>query len=196
MDQLGERSLLGRTMKRKVPLHTVFVLGAITSVFMLTSCSNIVEQDPYAAAVQAAREAATSDFERKALQDGHVSRAEYEEATSLYVECLTENGWPTIRVEQDGIYAYQVEGRAEGDAWDTADARCRQGTVDVIEPLYVDSTINPNSQDFVDLVVACLKEHGIVEPSYSKNDFLESFDAPPWDPSDPTVASCMSRPVG
>lgn len=171
-------------------------LGCVAAlVLVLSGCAEAPVDGPYSAEMEAAAAAATSEFERDILSDGLISRSEYEEATSRYVECLGTNGYPASRVDQDGVYAYEITGKADGEAWDAINGECRLETVEIIEPLYVDSVVNPENKDFFDLVISCLKAHDLVEPTFSKEDFPGDGETPPWDPADPEVSACMSRPV-
>lgn len=171
-------------------------VALLLPALLLAGCAAAAPAGPYEAEFEFAKANATSDFEQDILTDGSISRAEYEEATSRYVECLNSKGYATTRIDQRGIYSYQIEGQAEGVQWEVANETCRLGTVEQVEPLYVDMMINPGNENFVELVIACLKKNGLVEPTFDTDDFLAVETAPPWDPDDPLVNECISRPAG
>jgi hypothetical protein len=153
------------------------------------------------------RTQATSEFERSVFDDLTISRAEYDEATQRYVTCLNDSGYTVSKSEIEGIYSYAVDGLAEGPAWDAIDLSCRLGNNALIEPLFVDMTVNPGRDDFQELIAKCLVSAGLVEPTFTAEELSKYLGAvegdsytapldPPWSESDERVQQCFSRPAG
>lgn len=87
--------------------------------------------------VDQAKEQSTSEFESEALADDEITRDEYEQAVSLYMDCLTDAGLDATAEQQpSGLYQYAIrydEGTTEADP---AEYSCALGTTYLVEPLY------------------------------------------------------------
>ncbi len=155
---------------------------------------------PWKAELDAAASQATSDFERAVFSDGVISPEEYRESLDRYVTCLSDAGFAISLDEDEGIFGYVLVG-AEADAsFDQASGACKAGNNLLIEPVYVDSYLNPEHANFSDLIAACLVENEKVEAPFSGQDVSEAFDKEysqglPWSTSDPVALRCLDRPV-
>lgn len=143
-----------------------------------------------------ARELATTDFQWEVLADGVVSRAEYEEAFSLFVSCMEEAGFPLSLTESGGYYASTEYVRGPGA--DGAFDRCQAGTVMGISGLYETRLINPEGRDVHELVVECLVREGALSEPISTQEFLDAAGyvegADPPEPGVPEQEGIWSLP--
>lgn len=131
--------------------------------------------DPYAEDFRQAKELATSDFERVVLEDGKVTRSEYEEAMQRYVSCISDSGSSVTLKEQGGYYVYQVSGDIEH--YDQISEICARGTTALIEPLYVDVLTNPDKLDPDEALARCYVAAGLVEAPFGAQDLRDLMAA-------------------
>lgn len=165
----------------------------------------------WAAEFELARAAATSDFERQVLADDEITRAEYEEAVQLYVECAHDAGVDISPVEQDGAYIYAVDGLID-DATDLVLDDCAVGTTMQIEGLYSSIATNPDNEDWWGLFLRCMKDSGLVEEDAtlaevqqaiaissvtSDGEVVEQGEwSAPFPDDDPAFVACFTDPAG
>ncbi|MDO5495336.1 MAG: hypothetical protein Q4G64_06455 [bacterium] len=160
----------------------------------------VVEADPWAAAFEAARAEATSDFERQVLEDNEVTRAEYEEGVALYLECLRDRGFQASATEVNGSYSYMIEGG--GEDVDTASHECAIGTTWVIAPLYGAISGNPDNTDPNQQSAECFVRNGLAEPGFDgaamEEWIREGSGVTPsgHEMGDPEVTDCLVNPTG
>lgn len=174
--------------------RATLAVGLLVGVGLLGGCSSETDLDhPYADRYAEALNRATSDFERSVLADGTITRAEYEEAVSRYVTCMTETGFAVTLEEQHGYYVYSYH---DAPGLDAADARCVEGNTAVIAGLYVDQLTNPGADDIDTLIVACLVREGLVDSDYTTEQFAgdATSGALPFDDTAPAFDSCMANP--
>lgn len=150
--------------------------------------------NPYAALFEQARSQATTDFERAALEDDEITRAEYEEGVNRYVECMASQGASVSPIDQFGYFVFETSDSA---AYERADPQCRLGTIEHVEPLYVDILTNPQMQPHLVLVAECLTARGVVEPGFDDADLQRALDEEDSAvAAAPEFAECMANPVG
>jgi hypothetical protein len=149
---------------------------------------------PYAADIAAAKAKASTDFEKAVFADGKITRAEYEEASQRYLECLRQHFHDVdrkivgVQTDADGTHSYSVKGPTGIVAqYDTFDAQCRPGTIELIEPLYVAMLQNPTKANGDQQMVACLKRHGAVPPAYTVDN---------WKADGGAIDGVSGKPVG
>lgn len=130
--------------------------------------------DPYAEEFRQAKELATSDFERAVVEDGKVSRAEYEEAMQRHVACIRDAGGSVELRDQSGYYVYEVSDAA---AYDRISPGCSRGTTDLIEPLFVDILTNPDKLDPDEMVARCFVAAGLVKAPFGAQDLRDLMTA-------------------
>jgi hypothetical protein len=176
----------------------VRVLVAAGVIVAVGACSSeeSTDDNPYAAEFAAGLERATSDFEREVLSDLEITRAEYEEAVSRYVECAAEQGLSVAPVPQGGYYTFSFRPTSDSDR---IMDECRPGTIDVIEPIYVSTVRNPNNENLEDLQAACLVRKGLAPAGFTGEDYHEAmFGGPepdfPFDTEDPRFRECLTNP--
>lgn len=143
---------------------------------VVVGCSAPASADgPYAEDFRQARELATSDFERAALEDGKVTREEYEEAMQRYVSCIRDSGGSVELTDQSGYYVYEISGNIEH--YDRVSGECSMGTTVLIEPLYVDILMNPEKLDPDEALARCYVEAGLMEAPFSAQDLRDLMTA-------------------
>lgn len=150
--------------------------------------------DPYRARYAEALRAATSDFERAVLEDGEVTRSEYEEAVDQYVACMADAGIETGLHDEGGYYSYSFTKTPD---LETTSDRCAEGTTLLVAGLYVDQLTNPGAEDYDELIVACLIRAGLAEADYSAAQFdADARDGTlPFDDTAPGFDACMANPT-
>lgn len=193
-----------------VPLLVVI---AIMLMAALTACQSTDETptvtqsadaDPgstgggYASLFEQARQQATSDFEREVLTDDQITRAEYEEATQLWVDCLAGKGINVKLQDQGGYYTAGVPAEDSSGFEENSDL-CAEGTTAVIEPLYIQILQNPGNEDPTELIVACLIETGLADSSFTVEQWNELSSQGqnaqwPFDIEDPRWGACLTNP--
>jgi hypothetical protein len=170
---------------------------------VLAGCSDEppASRGPYFDDIVAASKDAKSDFERKVLSDGSITRAEYEESVQKLVACGDARGVSISPVSQGVTYSYEVKTSETSDA---VMAECSVGTTQVIENLYGEMTKNPTKADYEALVAACLARSGLAPAGYTKTQYLRDRSAAkegevvkpdfPFDQADQRLADCESNP--
>lgn len=152
---------------------------------------------PYAEDISAAKQSASSDFERKVFEDSDISTAEYQEAIQRFIDCIKSRGLDAAAVDQDGYYVYSIS-KTNQAAADEAQSECRAGTVELIEPIYVDRLRNPNKEDYFAVVLRCVKRKALVTDDYTLEKLNEDqrtrFENAPFDGEDPRLQECLSNP--
>jgi hypothetical protein len=153
----------------------------------------------YADEFEAARAAATSEFEQEILLDGRITRSEMDAAKSAYVGCIRAAGL-TARVinTDDGLWNYEVTGSWNEEFVQTTVVECGIGTIDVIEGLYTGMIQNPQKKDVDELTAECLVARGLVTPPFAGGDYARSalsgqFNRRMMDEAD--GARCLSDPT-
>ncbi len=192
----------------------LLVVIAVMLMAVLTACQSTAEAptvtqsanaEPgstgggsYASLFEQARQQATSDFEREVLADDQITRAEYEEATQLWVECLAGKGVEVKLQDQGGYYTAGVPAENSEGFEENSDL-CAEGTTAVIEPLYIQILQNPGNEDPTELIVACLIETGLADSSFTVEQWNELSSQGqnaqwPFDIEDPRWGACLTNP--
>lgn len=185
------------------------VVGACAAV-VLSACAADAGPSPaptvaietpnpyYAAEFATAKNQATTDFERKILDDDVITRAEFLEAKSLYYRCLRSYGLVvTPNDPQSDLGGFSVGGTWDESVVNTALAECPAGTIDVIEPLYASMVKNPEKRHLNDLLAECLVAVGVVEPPFTGKDYARESQHSEFNlrvMDDPDGAKCEENP--
>lgn len=146
----------------------------------------------WAAEIATAKAKATSDFEREVFADNEITQAEYDEAVTRYVECMSRT-LPseftpfTATKNQFGMHSFGSP-RVPNDrdqAWTTAyglaDGTCAVGTTTLVGPIFVSQVMNPRRQTPDEQFVDCLKRHGFVPDAYTEDNLLADMAAAEMD---------------
>jgi hypothetical protein len=177
----------------------------IPAVLTLAGCSAThlsAVSGPWAVEIEDAQRLATTDFERRVLQDGDITRDEYLEASQRYVDCMRSAGYNTRATDPLGSGLFQYETSVaigEPDLDDEVSDECHQGTLGVIEPLYNNLFTNPMREDFDALVLACLQRNGFAPTEMTASEFKQRFvsgsEKPPWNNGDDRAQLCYQNPA-
>ena len=169
-------------------------------IILLSACSEPPREaaDPYAGRVKAAQQQATTAFEKEVFKDGRITRAEYEESVSKYIDCMkSKNVDIAPDVQPGGFYQYAVTNPPPN--MDSINDSCSEGIKNLIEPLYVDRLKNPHNQDPNDVTAACLVRHKLVPPSYTgkqfREDLADNFRHASFAADKPAVQACLANPA-
>jgi hypothetical protein len=171
---------------------------------VLAGCSAPPEPagDPYRPMVEQAAERATSEFERTVLSDYKVTRGEYEEAVARYLRCANDRGVELSTIRQAGYYNYTFPQSARAERIVNG---CVRGTTELIEPIFVATLTNPNSEDLDYLIAECVVRKGLAPPGYTGADIKAEKRVAirekrgidfPFDEEDERFAACMADPSG
>lgn len=151
--------------------------------------------DPYEPEIATARTQTTSAFERQVFADRNIDRGEYEEAVNLYVRCAREHGLDVVAIPQAQYFIYRV---ASQPTWaDSVLDRCRIGTLELIEPIYVERLINPRKLNHDVLLVGCLRRRHLLPAGFTLQRFRKAhkdFGAVGVDTNDPRFDRCLVNP--
>lgn len=171
-------------------------LVAALAVLLGACGGSAATRHPYAAEMEAARKAASSDFERAVLEDGVVERAEYDEAFSRLRECLSGRGVTNVEylLNTGGFYDSVATGEFSDETIDS----CAEGNTTLIEPLYVTSVQNPDNRPVTDILAECFNRHGVGTGELSGEDVAAFFatNQPPAgvDATSPGYRLCLENP--
>lgn len=194
-----------------VPLVLALSLASATAAGLQgTPSASPTASGPHAATFADARSRATSDFERQVLADDLITYAEYQEAATRWIACMTDAG-EMASTEPDPDVPYAVAyvqhldtmiGTPGAEATiavqDQVFTTCAIGTIRLVDAVYRAVLTNPADEDMSTLIVACLQRQGIAPASYGPEafdaDFVQHTGTPPFDPGDPRVGSCLNNP--
>lgn len=155
----------------------------------------------FAEQLEIERDGATSDFERevldRAVETGEIAAADYEEAVSRYLECTTAAGYTIETIKQpNGIYRWQPINVTDDQAYLDDTYVCAEGTTMIIEALYKLQVVNPDGLDLASAAIACLVENGVVDGSYTVEEFNQDapdgFEDAPFDATDQLAVMCLT----
>lgn len=181
-------------------------LVLLVTSLLLTSCTEqgtVTVNQGWSAEIDAAKNRATSQFEKEVLSDGIVTHAEKEESLQRWISCMTDRGHTaTVELDDNGNEVTVTTASIEGSGQVNADsAQCAEGTIRIIPGLYEAMQQNPENRDFNELYAECLLRHGVVEAPFSGKDFsdaLKNSQAGQGTPSlnfeDPVLRKCLSAP--
>lgn len=180
--------------------------------------------------IDEARQNPASGMEAEILEDGLVTAEEYELAVEAFRGCMQSHGFNVALESDPhipGLYIYMSELPTEVDgpvsptgtpSWGSVSSEssagmpaeddrfleafddCSEGTIRVIEAVYLLQIINPNDDNIFDLTVACLEENEMIVRGVLTGDLLErelQSESPqlPFDLWDETVISCFANPA-
>ncbi len=190
----------GGAKRQSIIGYALMIVLFAALIAVSTSCSSASGDDyngPYYQELKTAYNKATTDFERDVLDDYKITRAEYQEAEDRYLACLLDSGMHASLEEQSGYYILSTPtSEADRPEIDT----CRQGTINLIEPLYVDMLTNPDRLTPAENLFNCMKRKGLALPQeYSAGNLSEDMHSglanAPFNTDDPAFNACLANPA-
>ena len=184
-----------RRWSLRATVVTVLVVGIVPAG---CSAQPAGTPNPYAAEIEQAREGATTDVQRTALEDGTVSDAEFQELEQDAIRCVADLGY-LVSVTENGYELTTLDGEgfaneAEGELATAAQDDCFAERMGAVGQVYQLMRTNPNRDDVGTLLASCLVRSGLVEPPFTGKDFNETFQDPPYDQDDPRFIECGQDP--
>lgn len=152
---------------------------------------------PYSERLALAFDGARTDFERDAIRDGSISRAEYKMALRLFVDCMSSNSVEVRLVEGGDYYSYELLDE-QASLYEHYRPECKVGTVEFVEPLFVDMRMNPENLSIEQNVLNCLVQRSDRFSQVELSDvyeFLSQGTESVIQASDPVVAGCLASPA-
>ncbi len=186
------------TQHRKV--NSVVMLVLLGLVGLAAGCSG--EKQPeqprtkYYAAILLAAKTTKSDFQRKMLKDGVVTRAEYEDAINATAKCMDDRGHQLGKTLQNGVYTLSV---VTSDAADKALTDCQDVYSLEVAAFFGDQLRNPDGRDGQELLIECFIHRSVVPPTYTvadfRQEFAKDFKNTPINFDSPEAELCMNYPA-
>ncbi|MGC4192828.1 MAG: hypothetical protein QM589_16915 [Thermomicrobiales bacterium] len=159
--------------------------------------------DAYADEFADAREEATSDFERDVLADGRITQAEYDEAVQHFATCLRGDPGFEVTIAPDPLIPGAAIYRIDGGPDVPPEVRmrivesCAEGTIAIVEPLFIATIVNPEHADFDEMVLACLHDGGLVATDFDEADLAALREAASSETAriNPNITSGINTPA-
>ncbi|WP_454110182.1 hypothetical protein [Leifsonia shinshuensis] len=203
---LSLRAVMKRLSKR---------LGiAIACLLAFSGCSSAEKADeavpiiPTASAkgwadeFEDARRRATTDFERKALEDDRISDAEFAEMESAFTTCMRERNVIFKGFRPGGGYEFRPgRGTTTAEANGIADECSASSGLDTVGSLYFLMKRNPQNLDEDAIMAACLVGKKVVPATYSAGDWARDTLGETYPFSDKArgeeaLRKCSDDPLG
>lgn len=119
-----------------------------------------------------ARRHAMTEFERKALEDGRISDAEFAEMENLFTKCLRDRNVSFGGFGPVGGYGFSPgTGTTTSEANGIADECSASSGLDTVGHLYFAMKRNPQNLDEATITAACLVKKKVVPQAYSASDY-------------------------
>lgn len=132
---------------------------------------------PWAEGFASAYRDAHSDFERKVLEDGKISDAEFDEMQNKLKTCLNEQGIDFTTIKSDGSFGFKLAPNMASSTGnkivDECDATSGFNTIGF---LYLGMQRNPQNLPDNAIIARCLVKNKAVPPNFSTQDY--DRDAP------------------
>lgn len=187
---------------------------AIACLLAFSGCSSAEKEDeavpivPTASAkgwaddFEEARRRATTDFERKALEDDRISDAEFAEMENAFTTCMRERNVTFMGFRPGGGYEFRPgKGTTTAEANGIADECSASSGLDTVGSLYFLMKRNPQNLDDEVIMAACLVKKKVVPPTYSARDWARDTPEETYPFSDQargekSLEECSSDPLG
>ncbi|MDR0504616.1 MAG: hypothetical protein LBG70_02250, partial [Bifidobacteriaceae bacterium] len=139
----------------------------------------------------------TDDLGRQVLADGVISEQEYFDVTAQIDECFAARGYQVERKADGSMTLEDMRERGENAPVGEDATEC-QGIAGGIDQLYADMQRNPDNTDMNELMAACLVKGGLVDSSFTKQDYVNAMEGAtlPWSVDDPVFQECLADPLG
>ncbi|WFR68169.1 hypothetical protein P9139_07660 [Curtobacterium flaccumfaciens] len=161
--------------------------------------SEFTAAGPWAA--EFAESAATASAYQKAiLSDGKVTADELAEAQNRASSCMKDFGYDYTTAEDGTSEASPLPGRKARDAETVNEymLQCSGEFDSAVTYLFNEVRRNPEKQDEAKMTVACLREAGLVDGSYTERLWRAEYDEGVFSFSewDPAAVQCRLDPLG
>lgn len=130
---------------------------------------------PWAAELTEHYRDSRSDLEREILSDGGITEDEQQALHDWYIDCMAGQGLRVTLLDNGGFDL----GTTDQDRILGADGVCLTNTLS----LAWEMRANPENVPPLEGTHACLQRHGLLEPSFTLDDFIRHFD----EEMDPTI---------
>lgn len=166
-------------MQKRIRLFCVF-----SAVLLLAGCTapsdsgaNPWHKEFAAAKLRLEEQKQDGQFQISVMEDGEITKEEFEEAQSKFVKCMADSGYTGIIADENGTQ-YDADVLTD-PVFQEADRDCSAQYTSEIGGLYHNAKRNPNNEDPDKLMLACLKRSGLVPEEYTISEMKqveEAFD--------------------
>lgn len=187
----------------RVARKILVVVAGCVGGMMMSACTggaDTATASPWADDIRALGQESEIELVQGVTEDGGITQAEFEEVQQAYISCHEDRGFPIeVRTIENGLWSYRGTGAPVGDgaAWEKVGKECSQssGLLD-IEPLYGELFVNPDREDFGELVVECLVDIEAVDRSYTAENYREDIAnaQEPYSGDPVDVQTCLANP--
>lgn len=165
------------------------------------SSSLLAVTGPWASEFQTAYANSKSDYERSVLADGEITATEYEQSRNHVRSCLADSGLTITWNARGGFALGSKSGEYPDDFFERNDPilqQCESKWAGWIPFLYEQVRRNPQKQDEAALQIACLKNAGLIDDTYTKDQWRKDNenDSLPFDARGDTATACELDPLG
>ncbi|WNM24288.1 hypothetical protein [Demequina capsici] len=155
----------------------------------------------WASEFEAAYRGSTSDLQRTILADETITDQELAALQDAFTTCLSSRGYTDISFASNGGFSERAPAGTSDDDENATVQTCEdiawgsQGGLTY--GLYFEVARNPARQDESEIMVACLVRQGLVDPSYTAEDYVSdsASGAPPFDPASVEFRECNANPL-
>lgn len=152
---------------------------------------------PYAAELRDVYSKSRSEFERAALADGKVTDAEEAEMIERLRTCLASNGHRLDSFKKTGAHEITAlnpdeEGPTGRKQIESCETYAGVNTVGLI---YSAMLTDPQNIDLVPKIIACFKEHRLVDSGYGKSDYERALPSFSDEKKNAQVSQCNADPL-
>jgi hypothetical protein len=124
---------------------------------------------PYAQEIEELRSRTDSDFIRRVLADGEISAAEMAESEAGTLACIDREDL-NMRFVTHPDGSRGLRWTDSGPLDDDAMHACSRAWDDGLGSIYESIRVNPNNEDFAELVAACLVRTGLAPDGFTSED--------------------------
>lgn len=152
---------------------------------------------PFGGLLENAYRQSTSDLQRTILDDGQITELEIAALRDDVVRCLQDAGVESPSYQTDGsLSAHTPQGWADDDLHSVVGG-CQEQSLGQVDIVYLAMQRDPGNLGEAARMVPCLQEAGLVEPSFSSEDYVREMasGSPAFDVSDPRFESCLAAPA-
>jgi len=199
-------------MFQRVPLRWAEITIVITLTVISVGCSSTepvssVRSIPPGISLQvkdladqAFSDPSLSEFQKAVLSDYVVTDAEADEAKDRYIQCMSDHGW-IASIDgnwQTTVYAAPGSGNEDRNANDSNDL-CMAGSLDWVEPIYLEQKNNPEGLIFAQQIRDCFAKNGVPDGNGLSDDQIEQMAMHPNADLHPESAQaylCTVDPMG